>query len=172
MTTFEKVINEFNDEPFIFIKTIELLEELYFHINEYYKLLQDYNNDIDILPPNNESISNETINLEELNACIIRITNDIINLGKVLKSEYIYTDTEIANSNEKLVRLSGRYYAANGEYHSINTSTLLDKIHADFLNQIEILNNLIIEYNTDKENKLFTLKKALTVWQDKNIELS
>ncbi|GHU57188.1 hypothetical protein FACS189442_6140 [Spirochaetia bacterium] len=155
---------------------LELFETLYTHINEYYNLLQKYDGDIvDLLPPHstNESVNiineDDTETLKELNTCIIRITNDIINLGKVLNRQYTYPLDEITKSNNKLVQLSGRCYGANGEFHSVdNPSELLTKIHNDFLTQIETLNGLIVKYNKNKENKLYGIQEALEIWQNRN----
>ncbi|GHV75144.1 hypothetical protein AGMMS49940_24460 [Spirochaetia bacterium] len=158
---------------------LELFEILYTHIDEYYELLQEYDGDIVDLPPphsTNESVNilneDDTKTLEKLNTCISRITNDIINRGKVLNRQYTYPLDEITKSNNKLVQLSGRCYSITGEFHSIDDpSELLTKIHNDFLTQIETLNSLIIEYNNNKENKLYGIQEALEIWRNRNTDL-
>jgi len=118
------------------------------------------------------SPSQATESLKELNNCLYRIVNDVINLNQILNLNREYSIEQINEANNNLIDLAGTSDSVNKRFYRLNNpNKLLVDIHKDFLENLSTLNTSIVEYNKDHENTLYLLSQALNIFNNNSPNL-
>ena len=100
-----------------------------------------------------ELFEEEDINKKELNLYLLRITNDIVALNKLLKS-----NSKIAFNLKQFKLLITDILHLNTKFHNDDDlSEVSIKMHNDLMSNIAVLNNQIMEWNEKHEQKLPTI---------------
>jgi hypothetical protein len=139
--------------------------------NKYRSLLQE--SDLPLIKSNHLEEAEETVLrtskakevLHDLNECLLRITKDIMKLQSILRQNYAYSQDQIDIANSNFVDLAGVSSMVNTRYSQLsNKDILLSEIHSDFLTDLQLLNQSIIEYNQDKTNHIYTIPEAVEIF--------
>jgi hypothetical protein len=154
----------------------EAIEKLKKDTHEYFNLFDEYRNCFiksDLLPqPLQEAVDEKETQelLKDLNKCVNRITKDVTTLKILLQNKNVYSKEEIKEVNSNLVDLIGTSSTVNTRYSIfLNKTKELTAIHSSFLQNIEMLNNLIIGYNKGKEYPLCTIQQAMEIFNKRRL---
>ena len=150
---------------------VTLISNLLLSIREYNRLFGQYRQQLkgyDLESPLQEPASDPSqaaSSLQEMNACLHRITNDSTRLIHNLNLNPEYTQQQLAEANNSLIEAAGICDFVNKRIYLLNDpDDLLIEIHKGFIDNLTALNASIVQCNNNQINKLYTIPQALEVF--------
>jgi hypothetical protein len=151
---------------------VDLLNDLESQVIKYYRLFSEYrqvlfNDDFSPMKKMMEDIEkSQSDTVKEMQICIEKIKYDIKNIGILLNKNVYYSEEPTNECNLNLIDIFDTCDNVNTRYHrlyKVNTDVVaqMKDVHKDFIEQMEILNNLLIKYNETSNLKLLTIPEAL-----------
>ena len=102
--------------------------------------------------------------IKDMNICLIRIINAIINLSEVIDSGQ---NLNIKDTNANFVDIAGIASNVNTRYNQLpEKDELLVNVHSDFTTCLKILNDdIILKCNETHEQKVYTITEAYNIYR-------